>query len=299
MKYNFLNISECNMCGAPEDSFITLGKRLNHSQGFNPRKKIGITTTICKCKNCNLIFSNPLPIPENSKQHYGIPVENYWKDDYFKIDDDYFNYQIQTFLKLSQHKPSLTALDIGAGIGKCMKSLEKSNITAYGIEPTKQFYDRAINKTGIDREKMKNVSIENATFEKSYFDFITFGAVLEHLYDPSKSIEKSLEWLKTGGLMHIEVPSSNWLTNKISNLFYRLQGLDYVSNISPMHTPYHLYEFSIKSFKEMAKNNDCDVVYSKYIIASTYLPRILSPILKPLMKYTNTGMQLEIWIKKK
>jgi 2-polyprenyl-3-methyl-5-hydroxy-6-metoxy-1,4-benzoquinol methylase len=43
-------------------------------------------------------------------------------------------------------------------------------------------------------------------FPEAHFDFITFGAVLEHLYDPSMSIHKAMSWLKPSGIMHIEVP---------------------------------------------------------------------------------------------
>ena len=286
------------MCGADSLAFKILGKRLNQSQGKNPRNKMGITTTVVKCKNCALVFSNPLPIPNSLQDHYGVPPESYWQERYFTIREDYFEQETKTLKSLYPFQSGDKALDIGAGLGKCMISLARSGFDVYGIEPSKPFFERAIQKMGISPERIMLNSVEEALFPDDHFDFITFGAVLEHLYDPSASIEKSMRWLKKGGIMHIEVPSSDWLIARISNIFYRIQGLDYVTNISPMHEPYHLYEFSLKSFNKNAELLGYHVCHFEYYIAQTYMPKALDLILVPYMKATQTGMQLCIWLKK-
>ena len=221
------------MCAAPVENARVLGRRMNRSQGIRPKGKVGISTTIMKCRSCSLVFANPLPIPDDMSQHYGMPAEDYWVPKEFEIDHDFFNTNIDTFKRLYQKNGGMTALDIGAGLGKCMLALEKHGFTAYGLEPSEPFYTRALDKMGISSDKLKLTSLEDADFTPEKFDFITFGAVLEHIYDPSLAIEKALKWLKPGGLIQIEVPSSDWLTNKIFNLVYRLQGLDYVGNIKP------------------------------------------------------------------
>jgi hypothetical protein len=120
MNYKFQYIEECAMCGAPNTKFNTLGKRLNKSQGANPRRKVGITVTIQQCSWCDLIFSNPMPIPESLQDHYGVPPENYWVDSYFTVDENYFRGVINWFAENKDITRGLKALDIGAGIGKCM-----------------------------------------------------------------------------------------------------------------------------------------------------------------------------------
>lgn len=233
--YNFTLKTVCNMCGGSEQKI--LGKRLNQSQGKNPKNKVGITTTIVQCKQCGLIFSNPQPIPEKISDHYGVPPEEYWKGDYFKLDEQYFKTEIKTLKNLYSFKEGDKALDIGAGLGKCMIALKNAGYDVYGFEPSQPFYERAISKMEISTDRLQNTSVENATYQNDFFDFITFGAVLEHLYDPSEVLKKALTWLKPGGIMQIEVPSSNWLIAKILNRYYKLRGLDYVSNLSPMHEP--------------------------------------------------------------
>jgi hypothetical protein len=44
------------MCGSMPADHKILGKRLNKAQGKNPKKKTGITITICSVKNVDLFF---------------------------------------------------------------------------------------------------------------------------------------------------------------------------------------------------------------------------------------------------
>lgn len=297
--YNFQNIGECVFCKATSEHFHVLGKRLNSSQGRNPSRKTGITTTIVKCKKCGLIFPNPLPIPIDLQDHYGISPDAYWPEEYFKVDPNYLDGFVFKMNKIQSIKKDAKILDIGAGIGKAMIAFERNGYDVYGIEPSETFYQFAIDKMNISKDKIQNVSIENCTFEVNQFDVITMFAVLEHLYDPAKAVEQVMKWLKPGGLLFIEVPSSNWLIGKLINLYYKITFQDYVGNLSPMHPPYHLYEFSKKSFEYHSKINNYEIAACNYYVCETFMPKFLDPILKRFMKATNTGMELAIWLREK
>lgn len=286
------------MCGSDVAGHKVLGKRLNRSQGKKPYDKIGITTTVVRCTNCGLIYANPQPIPADIQDHYGLPPETYWRKEYFHADEKYFQHEITTLRSLRPFTQDDKALDIGAGLGKCMIALKNAGFEAYGIEPSEPFYRRAIDKMNIEPSKLQLGAIEGASFPENHFDFITFGAVLEHLYDPSASIRKAMTWLKPGGILHIEVPSSDWLVARLINLYYRVRGLDYVSNISPMHEPFHLYEFTLESFRKNMINAGYEILHHEYYVAQTYLPRIFDFFLVPFMKKTRSGMQLCVWLRK-
>ena len=107
-----------------------------------------------------------------------------------------------------------------------------------------------------------------------------------------------MKWLKKGGLMHIEVPSSNWFVSKLGNTYHKVFNPGFASNLSPMHPPYHLYEFSHKSFQIHGSMNNYEVAKHSYHVCQTYLPKILDPIVIPYMKATDSGMQLVIWLRK-
>lgn len=300
VRYYFDYIDFCEMCGSNTNSHHVLGQRLNQSQGLNPKSKIGISTSVVKCSNCDLIYSNPQPIPFDIQDHYGIPPEDYWTPEYFTYNENYFSSEIKKAKELLHFNPGMKALDVGAGLGKGMISLERAGFDTYGFEPSVPFYERAIEKMKIDLNRLKMGMIETIDYEESFFDFITFGAVLEHLYHPAECIEKAIKWLKPSGLIHIEVPSSKHLIPKFLNTYFKVIGTNYVTHISPMHEPFHLYEFGLKSFQENAKINGYEVVFHEYYVCSIDpMPRFTHGVLSRIMKATDTGMQLAVWLKKK
>jgi 2-polyprenyl-3-methyl-5-hydroxy-6-metoxy-1,4-benzoquinol methylase/rRNA maturation protein Nop10 len=298
-KYIFKEISTCEMCGDKTETHNVLGQRLNKSQGFRPKNKIGICVSIVECTNCGLIYSNPQPIPLDIQDHYGIPPEEYWKDEYFVLQPTYFSSQIEEAKKILGFTPGMKALDIGAGIGKAMLSMQSKGFDVYGLEPSIPFYEKAISVMGLEKEKLKLGTIEELDYDREFFDFITFGAVLEHLYEPSKSLEKALSWLKPNGIIHIEVPSSKWLLPKFINFYFKLIGTNYVTNLSPMHTPFHLYEFDLKSFNKLCDKLNFKIEDYRYDVCSIYyFPKFLHSLLRSYMKVTNRGMQLTIYLRK-
>lgn len=301
MKYTFKEIESCNCCGSLTINNKILGQRLNQSQGLKPKKKCGITVSIVKCSQCYLIYSNPLPIPNDIQDHYGAPAEDYWKEEYFNWNENYFKFQIHKAKELiKSSNENLKSLDIGVGIGKAMLSMNFYGFDAYGIEPSVPFYNKAIDKMNISKDKLKLTSVEEASFENETFDFITFGAVFEHLYDPKLCLEKALNWLKPNGVLHMEVPSSKWLIPKFVNFYYRLIGTNYVTNLSPMHSPFHLYEFDLKSFELLGEKMGFEICYSRYDVGQVFFfPYFLKKFVYKYMRKTNKGMQLTVYLIKK
>ncbi len=86
---------------------------------------------------------------------------------------------------------------------------------------------------------------------------------------------------------------------KFMNFYFKLIGTNYVTNLSPMHSPFHLYEFDIKSFEELSKKLNFSIVKQRFEVCSIYhVPKILHPVLKWYMKKTNRGMQLTVYLRK-
>lgn len=274
--------------------------RLSQSQGYSPKKKTGIAVTIKKCSNCGLIYSYPQPVPDKITDHYGINPEDYsWGDDYIKYDPSYFMKQINEAKEILGFKEGMRALDVGAGLGKAMKSMQTAGFDVYGIEPSPNFRDKAIEWLGISADKLALASAEEAEFQENYFDFITFGAVYEHLYHPFNILERVTKWLKPGGIVHIEVPSAKHLIPRIVNTYFKLRGTNYVTHLSPMHAPFHLYEYTLKSFEEASKQLGlANVKHYVDVCHIFFMPGFTKPFLKKYMEMTNTGMQLTVYLKK-
>lgn len=287
------------MCGSTAAK--TLGRRLGQRQGLRPVKLTGVLTTVQRCRDCGLVFSNPMPVPIDLDTHYDVPVGEYWGERTDRAQAfEYFSRQIARFHTLSpgNRNSSPLALDIGVGMGKAMSSLASAGFEAHGIEPSPSFREFAVAQTGLSPDRIKLTSVEDADLPNSTFDFVTFGAVLEHLPQPAEALEKAINWTRLGGLIHVEVPSSDWLMARLVDAVYRVQGLDYTCHLSPLHVPYHLYEFTAKSFDAFAVKAQCQVAYRRLFVGETYSPRLFDPLLKRAMAATKTGMQLEVWLRK-
>jgi SAM-dependent methyltransferase len=296
--YTFHDVDQCNMCAAPVDEAKVLGRRLSSSQGVRPTRRTGISTTVMRCRRCGLVFANPLPVPGDIAQHYDTPPAEYWQPRYFEPEPDYYGPIIETFRRLwssdGSHPPR--ALDVGAGIGKAMRALDAAGFDAHGIEPSAAFRQAAIDHGAISPDRLQLGAIETVDYQPGSFEFVTFGAVLEHVADPAGAIDCAMRWLTRGGLIHAEVPSARWLTARLVNVAYRLQGLDYVTNLSPMHPPYHLYEFTERSFEAHAARSGYSIAFTRLMTGrESYLPGP-DAAWRWLQDRTGTGMQLEVWL---
>jgi SAM-dependent methyltransferase len=281
------------MCGGQQAR--VLGRRLNGHQGLRPRRIRGITTTVVRCGNCGLVYSSPRPVPETLAQHYEQPPEEYWRDSQLQANDAGGGVPLEVFRRLWHTDRHPRALDVGAGLGQTMRRLADEGFDVWGFEPSSNFRDRAIER-GIKSDRLQLAAVEDAKYEPSAFDLVSFCAVLEHLEDPAAALERALSWLAPGGLIFVEVPSARWLTGRLLNLAYRAQGLDYVTDLSPMHEPYHLYEFTRESFERHGERAGYVVTVVGFLPCETFLPKPLEAVAQRLMAATGTGMQLQVWL---
>ena len=213
---------------------------------------------------------------------------------------EYFCKQLLVVEKILGTLVGKNALDVGAGLGMGMKAMALRGMNVYGIEASQSFYRKAIEKMGIPKDRLDCKSIEDADYAENSFDFVNFSAVLEHFYDPSACVANAMRWLKPGGVLFIEVPSADFLVTTMLNFYVKITGSDYISNISPMHPPFHLYEFLLKTFEEHSKVNGnlYSIAQSEYVPCTAYMPRWIDKLFIWLMLRTARGMQLSIYLKK-
>jgi SAM-dependent methyltransferase len=298
--YRFVYSDRCNMCSADRGRWRYRGLRLDRRQGLWPSRRPGIAVPIFQCRDCDLVFPNPMPLPERLEQHYDVPPEEYWPDSYFQVDPTYAGALINRFTELTgRPAAACTALDVGAGIGKGLKALARAGFRVTGIEPSPSFYRAAIDRMGIPEGQLQLASVEDARFPDGSFDVINFGAVLEHLADPAGVLAKAIAWLRPGGLMYVEVPSSAFLMTRLVRLFYRATGSGFVINTCPMHPPYHLFEFGLKSFTRHGARAGYAVAFHEYFPCAGQMPRPLVGFFNRVMGLTGTGMQLAVWLERK
>lgn len=297
--YTFESHERCPMCSEPTESSKKLGQRLNRRQGVSPRRVSGISISVHACRGCNLHFPVPVPYPKSLSQHYGDEPTEYWKSHQIEVDENDFKEATEKAKRLIDFEPGMKALDIGSGTGKCMAALKRNGFEVFGVEPMSGARSLSIQRFGFSPEAIRGAPIEQVEFPDSMFNFITFGAVLEHLYEPGLVLERALAWLKPKGVIHVEVPNSRYLIQRMINSYYRLVGTNFVTNLSPMHNPFHIYEFSVESFRKHGSRVGYEIAeHQIHVCEIQDLPRFSHKFLRSLMSRTDTGAQLEVWLRK-
>jgi SAM-dependent methyltransferase len=298
--YRFAVVAACNMCGAAPERFKVLGTRLNRSQGRSPRQARGAAVTIVRCRDCDLIFPDPQPVPGSVHDHYDMPGEDYWGDSRASPEAD--PAAVARFSALRARFPAdrpPAVLDVGVGSGYTAKAMIAAGFELHGFEPIPQFRDLALQALGVPADRIRLGGIEEVDYSPASFDLVNFGAVLEHLYDPGGSLAKAVRWLRPGGRIVLEVPSSNWLIARLINRFFRLKGTAYVTHCSPMHSPFHLYEFGAKSFAANGARLGYRVEELTIEVGvDPTMPAALQRLLRPVMAATDTGMMLHAVLQK-
>ena len=295
--YEFLSPTCCTMCGSTSQRWRVRGRRLDRSQGWRPWRVAGACTSVVQCNDCGLIFADPMPVPRDLSDHYDMSPEEYFGDGRAGKRVNVFQDEIRRALRLLPPGDRPVALDVGAGTGGVMAALREAGFDTWGVEPSGAFRQRAFELYSFEPERLQLASMEEASFPESSFDFVTFGAVLEHLPDPAAALEQALQWLRPGGVIHAEVPSSRWLIGRLLNVYFRCTGSGLVTNLSPMHPPYHLYEFSVESFRRHGARVGYSVVEADVFVGSTFVGGALGRVLRGVMSVTGTGMQLTAWLR--
>ncbi|GAA0877427.1 class I SAM-dependent methyltransferase [Algoriphagus jejuensis] len=225
-------LSKCPLCKS--------GLFLNHSEitDYAVSKESFI---LCKCSNCQLLFTNPRPSQKEIGPYYNFP-EYFSHEDNAKsltqwIYQKVRNYSIAkkvSFINQFSEKGSL--LDYGCGTGEFLNAAKLKGWKVAGIEPNTKARTQAKLKL---QNKVKSTISELK--KDSNFDVITLFHVLEHIHDLRKTVKKILKHLKSEGYLIIAVPNhQSW------------DAKNYGKHWAAWDVPRHLYHFdetSMKSFE--------------------------------------------------
>ena len=237
---------ECPICEIPPSKY--LGMR----GGGAHRANLGIACQIWQCAQCSLIFPNPMPIPINGpEQHYGVPPEEYFQNHDAKDRLEYASMLMQQLKSLGIERGTL--LDIGAGRGEVLRVARENGWKATGVETSARFAEYAAQYSGVE---IVQKPIEECGFEDNSFEVVILGAVLEHLYNPDESINEIARILKPGGALFVDVPNEQGLYFMVGNFYQKLRRRDWVVNLAPTFSPYHVFGFSPKSLRALLAKHE-------------------------------------------
>ncbi len=200
----------------------------------------------CAKEDCGLIWLAPRPGPEEVEELY---PENYYTHE---ITRETVGRKLIQKAKKSRIGKALgfyaylhgvapgRLLDVGCGSGYYLNEMRELGWRVEGLDPDEHAVRVAQEIYGL---KVNLGTLEDIRLESDSFDVITVNHVLEHVLDPVQLIQECNRILKPNGLLLVSTPNYDSLGHRI----FRDRWLS-------LDVPRHLYLFSEKNLKEMARS---------------------------------------------
>ncbi|AEH06049.1 class I SAM-dependent methyltransferase [Methanothermococcus okinawensis] len=201
---------------------------------------------LVKCKDCGLVFINPLPTEEDLNRYYNI---EYAVPEYQKIKLIKKANKILSLLSKYGLSSDAKILEIGASHGFFLNEAKKQGFVPYGVELSEKACNNAKKYFGINIE---NVDFLQSSFinKKEYFDVVVLLDVLEHLTNQNEILNGINTVLKRKGILVLTLPNIDSWEFKICGKYWEW--------LSP---PAHLFYYSPDSIEKMLKKHGFDMVY--------------------------------------
>jgi 2-polyprenyl-3-methyl-5-hydroxy-6-metoxy-1,4-benzoquinol methylase len=191
---------------------------------------------IVRCVSCDMVYVSPT----FNEAHYN---EVYASDEYQDIVRDLgiksHDYRVQRFgtERVDLMARHLTAtppryLDVGCSTGFVVEAARDRGWSASGIDlnPSAIEYGCA---RGLD---LRTVALEDAGFAPGSFDALSLFDVLEHLFDPIRTLRACARLLAPGGIVFLYVPNydsaSRLLMGKDAHFIWPTHHLNYYTPVT-------------------------------------------------------------------
>jgi len=229
---------------------------------------------LMQCPECQLVWINPQPIPEDVGKLYAR-YYTHQKHDASKrmlaglrrsvnasILKSSFGYQMNGPSKIIgsmlswigplkelaggevlwlEYGEQRRLLDVGCGNGSFLVHMRKLGWEVTGIEPDEEAISAAREKFGLEAF---HGSLEEAKFPDGHFDAITMNHVIEHVLDPIELLKECNRILRPGGTLVVVTPNINSLGRYSFGEYWR--GLE---------VPRHVFLFSPDAMKSCAERS--------------------------------------------
>lgn len=208
---------------------------------------------LLECTNCKFVFQEQIPNYNFSKELYENIID---KNDSLIKKDNFeekfrrkLSYEVNLIKGIFQrenHKISI--LDFGAGWGFWLNFFKKKNFDVSGYE---------LSETRINFMKERGIkTISDLDNLKDKFDLIYSEETFEHIPNPRDTLIKLSSLLKKNGFILLRFPSNFLFRYKLNK--------NYIPKTDCAHPLEHINLLNKKSFKEMIKETNLEIIDLKY-----------------------------------
>ena len=255
MYSNSRTTKPCDLCG--HDDFAPLWHR-GHP---------GVLMSTVVCTKCGLVQTNPAPGKTDLDQFYrhqyrvlynGSPVPNEASR------RGMAKQAASRCADLDRHlKRASSVLEIGCATGEFLAQLKEHGHSPVGIELSPDC-------AAVARQICNDVRtgmVEDQTFAEATFDAICMFHVLEHLESPRTCLLQLRQWLKTDGILFLEVPDVHQPYEGHLNRFFQIA---------------HLYTFSERTLTAMLGVAGFQCLWSRRLVEGKFLRIVAQMMSEPL-----------------
>ncbi|HXZ94740.1 MAG TPA: class I SAM-dependent methyltransferase [Dehalococcoidia bacterium] len=219
-----------------------------------------------KCRNCHLIYVNPIEKASKINQAYSQRKDG----DAPIIRETRLTATESQLGLIKRYGNGTRLLDVGCGEGFFLFNASKAGYTTKGIEISQDVAEYARSEFGLDVEAKP---FEELRFPENYFDVITLWQVLEHVPYPLMVLKEVKRILKPGGLLATSTPDIEGILAKIfRRKWWNLRRL-------------HINQFTAKTLADMLNRAGFKNVFSTDYRESISISMLVIPVLKHLRMY--------------
>lgn len=235
---------------------------------------------LSRCDVCRLIYVAPMPSDEIIQRMYG---DRYFQEDFISSRyegsySDIFNKRRGEFEEvlgnIERYIPAAqrSLFEVGSAGGaflQCAKmrgwNVSGLEISAWGVKNAKELYGISLTRG----------NFLHTDLPQSAYPVMFFGDVFEHFVKPLMAIEKINRSLAPGGYVVMLLPMyiSSWTFRLFIAIRPLLKKLNLPQNFkvllkletkdSSFNPPYHVYEYSRKTVRQLLENNGFRVLAIK------------------------------------
>jgi 2-polyprenyl-3-methyl-5-hydroxy-6-metoxy-1,4-benzoquinol methylase len=177
---------------------------------------------ILRCADCRLEFIHPLVCGDESPRSavtatlYRQAMKSQYHDSRSRITSLVRN-RIQLYTRLLGRKPQ-RILEVGAGTGWMVKEFADQGLESCGIELNEEFIEWARHNLHVS---LINGDITDCDLTAlGNFDVVYSSQTLEHILTPQRALLNMTTAVRTGGLVHIDVPNANSWGSRVRRWYH-------------------------------------------------------------------------------
>lgn len=201
-------------------------------------KRGDVSYRLVLCMECGLVYRNPR---DNNityeKEYFSISEENIMR---------LMRNARELFYRLRRWTCSGKVLDVGSGVGCYVKVAEELGWMAEGVEPSEFGVQYARERFGLN---IVHGEIRKGIFPANYFDLILMVHVIEHLPDPSFTLNVLHGIARKGAYLYVSTPN-------IRSVNFRRSATRW----EPLKIKEHLYFFSPNTLKKILLKSGWSVI---------------------------------------